>query len=54
MQWHLQIMVASETTVGDLTTTCLTVVPLGCYQTKSACCKALASRWEQMEIAVGE
>lgn len=34
--WHpLQVFVGRTETVGDVTTTCLTVVPIGCYQTKT-------------------
>lgn len=40
-------------TVGDVTTTCLSLVASGCYQTKSPCCSALSAKWEQLEIATG-
>lgn len=40
-------------TVGDVTTTCLSLVASGCYQYKSPCCSALSAKWEQLEIATG-
>ncbi|KAJ9518495.1 hypothetical protein QJQ45_018594, partial [Haematococcus lacustris] len=43
--------VKSTETVGDLTTTCLTVVPLGCYATKTECCAKLAASWQMLSIA---
>jgi hypothetical protein len=49
-----KMFVEKTSTVGDLTTTCLTVVPLGCYQTKTECCSRLASRWEVLEFLVGK
>ncbi|KAJ9518821.1 hypothetical protein QJQ45_026133 [Haematococcus lacustris] len=46
-----KVFVKSTETVGDLTTTCLTVVPLGCYATKTECCAKLAASWQMLSIA---
>lgn len=41
------------TAAGDLLTTCLMVVALGCYQSKAHCCAALASSFEVLQLAIG-
>jgi hypothetical protein len=50
---HTQMFVASTTTVGDLTTTCLNIVPMGCYQMRTDCCAKLASSWQRLDIGIG-
>lgn len=39
--------------IEDLTTHCLSVNPIGCWQTKTPCCSALSKSLEQMEFSVG-
>ena len=43
----------STTSNGSLTTTCFTVVALGCYSSKAPCCASLASSFQQMEFSIG-